>query len=615
MSLKMIEQVRRDWIAQLTSQEHVESNQAENHLEALHTLTAQYFAKTNPSERIALSSASLSKRLARLAFAMVVTKQTTVVDLNWALNWKRRWRWGKKTLNDAIKLGILHNQNGYIEFSHPALQCYFASLHLKQWFYLRFYLRSVQIGAPGHLIDVLCFFGQMKDAARPVIPALLPVINHPNREIRTVAAETVLQIAHPIGVKAVSCGLRESGSFFEYTNRPADLMRLIGQLEKETEPFLEALVAELGPSHPILQQPAANALTTLGPIAVPALVQALNVGDSVQVKNSIYVLSQIGIPVVEYLITTRYQPIDPVKEHLEAVLKQMRPLAVDYLIQQLNSENSASRRATINTLSYVADRDAIEHLISMTQDKSLGVAGSAIETLVRYGAKAVDTLSKVLVDRTQNINLRETVAIILERIGVAAVPALIAAASHADPNIRLRAVESLGELHQPESLECLAQAAFDSVPMVRLGAVNALMNLIDTKSVNKSQLGAIFISALDDPDTNVRGLAVMCIGKLKASEYIEALLEMVSDEAPYVRQNIAYALGYLTDKRSVQALWSLLDDSHWHVRYNALVALGYHNADLFLPRVCAMLDDTSPEVRNAAQDLLESWQRQPASRT
>lgn len=610
MSLEMIEQVRRDWIAQLTGQEHVDSIQAENRLEALHTLTSQYLAKTNPSERIALSSASLGKRLAHLAFAMVITKQTTVVDLNWALNWKRRWRWGKKTLNDAIKLGILHNQNGYIEFSHPALQCYFASLHLKQWFYLR----SVQIGEPVHLIDVLRFFGQMKDAAHPVIPVLLPVINHPNREIRTVAAETALQITHPIGVKAVADGLRGSGSFFEYTNRPADLMRLIGQLESEAKPFLEVLVAELGPSHPILQQPAANALIALSPIAVPALINVLNARDSVQVKNSTYVLSQIGIPVVEYLITTKHQHIDPVKEHLEAVLEQMRPLAVDYLTQQLKCESSARRRAVINTLSYVTDGDAIDPLITTTQDKSLGVAGSAIETLVQYGAQAVDTLSKVLVDRTQNINLREMVAIILERIGVAAVPALIAAARNADPNIRLRAVESLGEINQPESLECLAQAAFDSVPMVRLGAINALMNLIDTNSVNKSRLGAIFMSALDDPDTNVRGLAAMCVGKLKASEYIEALLEMVSDEAPYVRQNIAYAMGFMKGKRSVQALSILLEDTHWHVRYNALVSSGHHDMALFFPRVRTMLNDTSPEVRIAAQDLLDLWQRQPASR-
>jgi HEAT repeat protein len=82
--------------------------------------------------------------------------------------------------------------------------------------------------------------------------------------------------------------------------------------------------------------------------------------------------------------------------------------------------------------------------------------------------------------------------------------------------------------------------------------------------------------ALEDDNTQVRGMAVYSLGIQPTPENLSLLVPILTgDPDPNMRAIAAGALGYLEDKRALEPLChAFYEDGHWLVQFSAAVALG-----------------------------------------
>ncbi|MBL8156998.1 MAG: NACHT domain-containing protein, partial [Anaerolineae bacterium] len=81
---------------------------------------------------VKLPLATLEKRLGRLGFAMLAEGKGTSAEVKWALDWRRRWRWGGQAIRDGLNLGVLLGDGENLRFYHQSLHGYFAIEPLSQ---------------------------------------------------------------------------------------------------------------------------------------------------------------------------------------------------------------------------------------------------------------------------------------------------------------------------------------------------------------------------------------------------------------------------------------------------------------------------------------------------
>jgi HEAT repeat protein len=125
--------------------------------------------------------------------------------------------------------------------------------------------------------------------------------------------------------------------------------------------------------------------------------------------------------------------------------------------------------------------------------------------------------------------------------------------THADPVIRARAAEALGEFLDFAGAEPVANALVsDSSPDVRAAAARALDRLNTTGPNNELSV------ALSDKDETVRLAAINAAGHVHGFSDVAAITQRIGDSSPIVRRHAAAALGAMRAQDSVTALIALL---------------------------------------------------------
>lgn len=96
-------------------------------------------------------------------------------------------------------------------------------------------------------------------------------------------------------------------------------------------------------------------------------------------------------------------------------------------------------------------------------------------------------------------------------------------------------------------------------------AAESLGKIKDSRAIEP-----LITTALKDRDQNVRDLAAKALGE----SAFELLISALNDENANLRSNAAILLGMIKDYRSVEPLITALKDSEWNVRRKAAEALG-----------------------------------------
>lgn len=160
-----------------------------------------------------------------------------------------------------------------------------------------------------------------------------------------------------------------------------------------------------------------------------------------------------------------------------------------------------------------------------------------------------------------------------------------------------------------ESMEILiTQLKTGSIPY-RLKAAMAL-----GKSGDTIALPALVHSAENDPEDEVRHVAVRSIGMLGDPGGTECLVSLLSDDDRWIRKESARSLGLIGDPSSLIPLTDLLCDPMDDVRAAAADALGKLGDQSAVDILCEAIRDPDSKVRSCARQSLKMLGRDDLAR-
>ncbi|WP_455243159.1 HEAT repeat domain-containing protein [Petrachloros mirabilis] len=196
---------------------------------------------------------------------------------------------------------------------------------------------------------------------------------------------------------------------------------------------------------------------------------------------------------------------------------------IDIQIDLLKDPDWVVRREAAITLGEMGDERCIEPLCNALRDGDWQVREVAIDGLGQIGSPAVELLIKLL----------------------------------RDWDVRKYAIMALGKIRDERVLDPLmAQLRNDEF---KDDATNALVELGEP-SVER------LIHALKDKDENIRKQAVLALGRIKHSDAIDPLIEMLGDKDWFTRLTAAAALEAIGDERGRLAIKPMMKDPDMVVR-------------------------------------------------
>jgi len=379
----------------------------------------------------------------------------------------------------------------------------------------------------------------------------------------------------------------------------------------------EAYVKELKSPEQHLRARAAAGLGTLGdPLAVPALVEALDDEDPFVRKSAISSLGSIGdssalSALVPLLGVRELRPdiaralasigdSSVIGELLRAVFDEaglgtyaesLRALWTSDATATLFKLLEDSRPdAKVNWALLLPDLDpagSLSAMITWLSSPSHQVRAAAATGLGRTADRsATEPLIKALSDPA--LPVREAACQALGRLeALEAVPYLIDTLEEDNVRLKSAAAHALNQIKDPTSL----------VPLIAAGNLSADWDIVPAHARFLAQ-------GLAHPSPAARRYCAKMLAGVATPAQQAALATALSDEDPVVRSSVARGLGRLKSRDALPNLAKLLDDPSHSVRIAAaesLGAIGDSEATLYLVDA---LDDPEPSVQRAVAQAI-----------
>ncbi|MBP9087689.1 MAG: HEAT repeat domain-containing protein, partial [Kofleriaceae bacterium] len=323
------------------------------------------------------------------------------------------------------------------------------------------------------------------------------------------------------------------------------------------------LAARLGDSSPEVKKDAARALAQLGDrSAAPPLLRMLD-ESAEDVRNAGFeAVGELGIE----------EAVSPLTEKLNIGSDSSRSKVLVALakIAKLTSNEPARARALGVVLDELEEgnRFAVHALVAAGPAAVPYLLRSLDGKLPGSPSKIVDALRQIGDPRATNALIAE-----LDRGRVPMVATLAALAATNDPTAMLS----------------LLTRTASTDPTIRLAAMRALDGMIDQ---DVRAIDAL-IERLNDPDRDVRILAVRYLGRLHATAAIAPLRGMLGSGNPYALRLAAIdALGQIAAPSTVNPLFAELHAELFDVRHAASRALaGIHAPSIVAPAMQLLKHD------------------------
>jgi HEAT repeat protein len=289
-----------------------------------------------------------------------------------------------------------------------------------------------------------------------------------------------------------------------------------------------------------------------------------------------------------------------VREAVSQSLIQVGMPAVHALVSGLTDENSDVRRAAGRILIAILDSDSEELgtsgdaisaeidrslLINVLADPDPEVRQAAVGLLTCLGWQPVEIDERV----RYYVAAQQWGAV--EDIGAAAVDPLTAELEDSDWKTRRAVVEVLGNIGDPLALDALSNAITDRSLRVRQAAAGALGRIGNEKAVK------LLIGALEDEEDRVRDTARAALIQCGSIGF-DMLVQALRSRHAYVRESVAYVLdhhGWHPDNLKHKADYLVAQQS-----WDACIALDTDAINALI----GVLDDQDPDVRERAAQAL-----------
>jgi HEAT repeat protein len=126
-----------------------------------------------------------------------------------------------------------------------------------------------------------------------------------------------------------------------------------------------------------------------------------------------------------------------------------------------------------------------------------------------------------------------------------------------DPEQRLEAVRGLGEINEPKAIEYLVAAANDPDMRIRVKAIDTL-GQIKAKDATPLLIQQLFMR---DTDLGTKQRILACLGKIGDDAATGPIMDFLArDVDPGLRGNAIFALGDIGDAKAVPALEAIARD-------------------------------------------------------
>ena len=382
---------------------------------------------------------------------------------------------------------------------------------------------------------------------------------------------------------------------------------------------------------------------------VPALIQALGSEDwalrSAAARVLVYMDSAVAAPAIPALIPALREEEWTRRLEIIDALYFIGPVATPALVDALHNPHWAVRAGAAEVLGRFdssvarqedggnvrpADAGVLAALTAALNDSHPEVLSAVAGALQSIGAPdveiAIPTLIRVL--RDQRGPGHRAVAKSLAWIGLplvaAAVPVLIDLLQDPGPGVRCSAADALGHLKILEAGDALVamlddaarddQHELDRTPFeVRLIAADALAEIgasaIPPALPLLSAALPVLHAALREGDSSERGVALQALallGPLAAETVPDLILVLGLRPVDWRAVKVLANLGPLASD-AVNALEAALGDSDEYVRSRAATALGHiglPSAGRAIPALLGLLDDWDNDVQECAAEAL-----------
>lgn len=291
--------------------------------------------------------------------------------------------------------------------------------------------------------------------------------------------------------------------------------------------FRERAVAAV---RPVLKQPltraqeaACRALALIGPAALPA---APDLGPLLRETN-------------EALRTAANRVLDQVSGDIKA--------EVEPLLRLLRRDNRAYQEWAARMLKPYGERVLPLLMREMGEgeenydDDQIWGATEGLARLGEQAAPAVPLILRILEAEDTEPELRERLGVALSQVGVPAIPALIDALNHANPEVRLGAIDALSRLGPaaseavPGLIELMHR---ETSPGVQRFIAEALADIGDAGIIAVAEA----LSRAHDPEAAARLAQAIGVIGAKSKPGLPALRQALSAEDPVVRREALWAI-------------------------------------------------------------------------
>jgi HEAT repeat protein len=384
------------------------------------------------------------------------------------------------------------------------------------------------------------------------------------------------------------------------------VMQALGALGKLNEAALNALREALKDGRAEVRQAAAISLGQVqDATTVPTLIAVIR--DEVPVVRA-GVVQALGLMRDPRALTTIIDSLGDPSDEVRAMaarslghMKAQQTLAS--LMFALRDKSVLVRQAVAEALGKIAHHHAVRPLEQEVQeDDDWKVRRSVIEAFASLGT-ANDTFRVRKGLRDRDWQVRQTAARLLGKLGPdnRTIADLLKCLSDNKPEVRVAAVESLGDLKAARATQSLLELLKKSRPWpmraaagIALGKIadpsslEPLRELLDQKDVDAALGAALALStraepeprvieiltgALDDQRAEVRVQVMRALGRANARAVVPSLLRQLQDREESVRLAAAEALAALKDDTALRELHTLQEHQFVGVRRAAHMAI------------------------------------------
>jgi HEAT repeat protein len=422
--------------------------------------------------------------------------------------------------------------------------------------------------------DAAAALGKASD--QHAVPGLLALLEDPDEDevVRAQAATSLGEIGDPRGI--------------------APLMQCLGEIE-ECGPALARIPGSLERLQAAQADPAAKvraaAATGLGyledPVAVDALVRALS-DETVMVRErAAAALGRYPDPRSAGALGAAAGDPNPSvrRAAVEALGRFPDEVSLDLLVAARSDPDPLVRSLAVSALSSARTGPRLEALARDLRHTDARVREDAVNALGQYGSRrpqpgegwreedVVRALETATSDPDPQVRSRVPVALWGCRQVKAAGTIVTGLLADPDPEVRVNAAWSLGEMVERKAARELITALSDPDPRVRAMVAKTLGRLAPRKAMDP------LLPLLDDEHADVRSAAAKSLGLVWGANHaphrraVEPLIRTLRDREAEVRAAAAHALGDFKGRKTVGPLRVALDDDDWRVRENAATAL------------------------------------------